>query len=182
MKKSITLALTKSRVFKAITKPVRNKKGMSIVDPILAGVVLLFVAYLFTWYFIAINHEAYTGRVDKVCASMLDAISENREINDAIITHYQEDLNKTDWYIKDYNIKIKTITIPKGGTAANVTQQTIVDLDKGEKLNRVISIPKNQIIRIEIKSTSTTRLTNISKMAGSSATADVVGYAEGSVD
>ncbi|VYU47760.1 hypothetical protein [Clostridium paraputrificum] len=172
----------KRRILKSAKRSVNNKKGMSLITPIVFGVLFLLAAYVTTWYFIALNHEAYTSRVDKVCASMLDAISENRQINDAIITHYQEDLNLAEWYIKDYNIKIKTLDIPKGGTASNVTQTTIVNLDKGEKLNRVIEIPKNKIVRIEIKSKGTTRLTSISKMAGSDAVADVVGYAEGSVD
>lgn len=162
-----------------LLRPFKNKEGITIYDPIIWCICFLIVMSILIYQTINMTHNSVTGKVDKIASSMLDAIQENREINSGIIKYYQDDLNKANFYVSDYNITIKKINF--NGSTTNST--TLVNCKKGE-YGKVGStkIEQGSIIRIEISSTNETQLTKITKYLGGSSTADVVGFAEGGID
>lgn len=163
------------KIIKIIKRPISNKRGAGIIDAIVYPLAMVIGVSLILYVSTYVLQMSITNKVDSIAGSMLDAISENRELNSAMQQHYKKDIDKLSFYMGNYTIKYRKVNFQTG---------TITDLATSNNgaATTNLKFNKGDIIRIEIASTSDTTLTKLSKFFHSNAKAGIVGYSEGGID
>ena len=168
-------------MLKNLHKPINNKRGIGVIDLIVKFLFIWISAYLIVYMFLAMNHEAITRKTDSVASSMLDMISENREVNNDVINHYCDDIDRMSFYYSKYEIRIIPYSV-QSGSLVEGSKLTIKSNNGSHNSIAKTNYTKGTIVRVEIISDEDTPLTRISKIMLSTSKARVVGYAEGGVE
>lgn len=168
-------------MIKNLHKPINNKRGLGIIDMVVKFLFIWISAYLIVYMFLAMNHEAVTRKTDSIAGSMLDMISENREVNNSIIKHYCDDVDRMSFYYNKYEIRIIPYSV-QNGSLVEGSRLTIKSNNGSHNTIAKTNYTKGTIVRVEIISDEDTPLTRISEIMLGNSKARVVGYAEGGVE
>lgn len=164
-------------MFKRVRKRFLNRKAISIMDLTIVSLLFLLCAYAGTYLFASVMQETVVMQLNMIANSMVDVVSENRELSEAIQNKFKEDIDRYTWYTGAYDIEYSEIEVSSDSINTNV----IGTSHNGESIGDVM-LTKNNLFRVEIVSSDNTMLTRITQALGGTATTQAIGFAEGCVD
>lgn len=156
---------------------ITNRKAISLMDLSIISFLFLILAYAGTYMFAAVMQETVVMQLNMIANSIVDVVSENRELNEATQNKFKEDIDRYGWYIGSYTIEYSTVEIHDDSINTNVIGTSTNGNSIGE-----VALNKNDLFRVEIVSSQNTMLTRVTQVLGGSAITEAIGFAEGCVD
>lgn len=127
-------------------KPLDNKRGSSVLSPIIAAVAILIGFAFCSWVFAYFIHLNTQSRAQTITANLVDAIAESGQLNDSIQRDFKAKFDKLRFYTGDYTITYYTYTYKNGyfecqqkGVSNNGANVSSFEVSKGENVQVVFS-------------------------------------------
>lgn len=161
----------------SIFKPLDNKKALGALDLVILGIGVIIVMYFILFTTLNLTHDSCKRQYYRVAQSLIDVVSEQRELTNNMQQHFKSDLDACNYFCESYEIRYYKLVYNNGNFSTTKLGTSINGVPIGEfKFN------KGELLRVEIVSSYNTKLARLTSVFIDSPDMRVVGVSEGSIE